>query len=240
MPSDNQTSAALPTMRGPQPPGTVRVMIVDDDGLARDALTRYVALDADVTIVGVYADAFTMLDALATTAADVVVLDVRMPGMDGLAAAAVIRERHPGVKVLLMTCLAEEAVLRRAAADGVNGFLFKDTAPETFADAIRAVHRGVLVWAPEVREFAADGSDVTEASRVTLKERESEVLDLLCAGLSTRQIAQELCLSVSSIKVYTASLMAKLDAATRLQAVVRAHDLGLVGQSTVNARADSP
>lgn len=239
MPSNNPTSAALPTMRGPQQPGAVRVMIVDDDALARDALTRYVALDAAVSVVGVYADALTMLDALATTAADVVVLDVRMPGMDGLVAAAVMRERHPGVKVLLMTCFAEEAVLRRAAADGVNGFLLKDTAPEAFVDAIRAVHRGVLVWAPGVREFPADGSGVTEASRVTLKERESEVLDLLCAGLSTREIAQELCLSVSSIKVYTASLMTKLDAATRLQAVVRAHDLGLVGQSSLSVRADS-
>ena len=205
----------------------VQVMIVDDDPLARQVLAGYLAAGPEMKLVGVHPDAAGLLDDLPRISVDVVVLDVRMPRMDGLAAAALVRERHPGVKVLFMTSFDDEDVLRAALTDGANGFLFKDTTPETFVQAIRAVQQGVHVLA-RLPQGVHSAEDEPLAEVMELRPRESEVLHLLCAGLSTQQIAQEMFLSVSSVKGYVSSLLAKLDASTRLQAVARAHALGLV------------
>lgn len=213
-------------------PVTIGVLVVDDDRLAREAIVSYLAPAPDIRVVGECSSGAQVEAALAGTKVDVVLLDVHMPGMGGFDVMGALRTRPEAPRILVLTSLGDEDTMMAAVAAGATGFLSKDTGAEGFADAVRATHRGLTVLSrvpPARRQQPAAAPPVDTSD---FNERELEVLRLLCRGLSNKEIAQRLYLSESSVKGYTSSVLAKLDAPTRLRAVVRAFELGLAAEPT--------
>ncbi len=211
---------------------TITIALVDDDSLVRAALTAYLAAADGFTIVHQCTNGADALQALHDTPVDVVVMDMRMPIMDGITATRTLKQIHPDTKVLLLTSFDEDEAVRKALAAGANGFLLKDTSPDALVDGIRAVvHDGTSVVSPGpiARLFR------TPASRrqplpfdAELSPRELQILQLLCAAYSNAEIAEELSLSDSTVKTHVSALMSKLGVTSRLKAVVRGYELGLV------------
>ncbi|QGN50454.1 response regulator [Micromonospora sp. WMMC415] len=226
---------ATPTASPERP---VRVLIVDDDPLVRAALTMIISGAPGLTVVGEAADGTEVPAAVAAYAPDVVLMDIRMPRLDGLAATEALRAAPAPPEVLVLTTFdADEQVLRALRA-GAGGFLLKDTPP---AEIVRAVHRvaaGEATLSPTVtRQLIAHvtglgGADPRrERARrqlATLSEREREVAVALGRGRSNAEIAAELFMSVATVKAYVSRLLVKLDLNNRVQVALLVHDAGLV------------
>lgn len=204
----------------------IRVLLVDDDALARDALKHYLSVDPTLSLAGLCGDGQEAVDFFDTGEADVVVMDIRMPRMDGRAAARAIKAAHPSVKILMLTSFDDDELLLETLGFGANGYVLKDSSPAAFADSIRAVAKGMTVLSRLPRKTPRVEQPPRE-DLPRLSAREREVLAHLCRGMSNQDIAGTLFLSESSVKAYAASLMTKLGVSSRLQVVVRAHELGL-------------
>ena len=212
----------------------VRVLLVDDQELIRTALSMVLADIEDVDVAG---EAGTGEDAVrlaAELAPDVVVMDIRMPGMDGIEATRRITEAEPEARVVVLTTFDDDAYVYGALRAGASGFLVKDMALDDIIAAVRVVAAGDALIAPSVtrrliRDFAARPEPVgarRELKAVT--DREREVLTLVRSGLSNAEIAAELCISVATAKTYLTRLLTKLDARDRVQLVIMAYEAGLV------------
>lgn len=211
-------------------PRPIRVLLVDDDRLAQSSLRSYVEA-AGLVCAGVADDGAQACAFVRQHPVDVVLMDLRMPVMNGIDATRRIRSEHPGVRVVALTSFDEDADVARALAAGASGFLLKSSPPDAFADAVRLAFRGLTVLPPSAVDrwiqVEATQTPVVSADLPELTDRERDVLAALCRGLSNQAIAEELYLSHSSVKNTITTLMHKLDAASRLQIVVRAHALGL-------------
>ncbi|MBK8460006.1 MAG: response regulator transcription factor [Micropruina sp.] len=212
--------------------GPIKVMVVDDDPIVRGALASYVGSASDLVVEVMCADGAEALAEVRRRPIDVVLMDVRMPQMDGFASTAAMVTASPGIRVLLLTSLDLEGDMVSALRAGAGGFLLKSSSPEVFLDAIRTVHRGASV-VPAGSLTALIAEQVVEAppADIGLSVREHEVLELLCAAKSNAEIADVLVVSASTVKSHVYALMAKLGVSSRLKAVVRAHELGLVRKS---------
>ena len=212
----------------------IRVIIVDDDTIVRGALVAY-ADASDLQVLGSYSDGAQAVAALDELTVDVVMMDIRMPVMDGITAARHIRAGHPHTKVLLLTSFDEDEYMVTALAAGASGFLLKDASPRAMVDAVRAVHEGTTVISPEPlgrmirRQTAATTlADRRPPPHLVLSTREREILALLCQALSNSEIAERLYLSESTVKTHVSTLMSKLMVKSRLKAVLRSYEWGLV------------
>ncbi|MGP9539592.1 response regulator [Brachybacterium sp. AOP43-C2-M15] len=221
-------------------PRSARVMICDDDPIVRDALGGYLARTEDLEVAAAVGTADELLRALDHQPADVVLMDHMLPGMHGIDATRLVRARHHGTAVLLMTTFGTEEQVREALSAGACGFLLKSAAPSALAAAVRAAHdeAGTVLTpqlAAQITASAAVGTSSTvvgasvERSRedLGLTEREVEVLGLLCAAESNAGIARALSLSESTVKSHVSSLMAKLGCTSRLQIALSAFERGL-------------
>ncbi len=220
------------------PPGPVRVLIVDDDPLVRAALSMILGGAPDLVVVGEAADGAEVPDAVAAYAPHVVLMDIRMPRVDGLAATEALRAAPDPPEVLVLTTFdADEQVLRALRA-GAAGFLLKDTPP---AEIVRAVHRvaaGEATLSPTVtRQLIAHvtgtggGDSRRDRARrqlAALSERERDVAVALGQGRSNAEIAAELFMSVATVKAYVSRLLVKLELNNRVQVALLVHDAGLV------------
>lgn len=209
----------------------IRVLLADDDRLAQSALRTYIE-SAGLTCVGVVDDGTQACAFVDEHPVDVVLMDLRMSGMNGIDATRRIRTDHPEVRVVALTSFDEESDVQRALAAGASGFLLKSSPPGAFADAARLAAQGLTVLPPSAVDrwvFAepTQAADETAPELPELSDRERDVLGALCRGLSNQAIAQELYLSNSTVKNTITVLMHKLDATSRLQVVIRAHALGL-------------
>ncbi|MFA1537650.1 response regulator [Actinomadura monticuli] len=213
---------------------TVRVVLADDQPLIRAGLRVLIADTPDLEIVG---EAGTGREAVALVEdvrPDVVVMDIRMPDMDGIEATRRITTAH----VLMLTTFDDDEYVYGSLKAGASGFLVKDMALEEILAAIRVVADGDGLIAPSVtkrliEEFAARPEPAPEPRSVTgVTEREREVLTLVGRGLSNREIADDLYISVATAKAHVARLLAKLDARDRVQLVIIAYELGLVAPPT--------
>ncbi|WP_088287261.1 response regulator transcription factor [Kineosporia sp. A_224] len=215
----------------------VRVLVVDDDPLVRSALRLVLGADPRVELVGEAADGVEARAAAASLHPDVVLMDVRMPREDGITATAhLVAGPRPPAVVVLTTFDADETVLAAVRA-GASGFLLKDTPPEQILAAVHRVHAGEPMLSPSVTRTvmaavaAAGGSARGDAARARLEglgERERQVAVAIGRGLTNAEIAGELYLSVATVKSYVTALLAKLDAANRVQIAIRVHDAGLL------------
>ena len=213
---------------------TTRVLLVDDQELIRTALSMVMADIEDVEVVGEAATGKDAVRLAGELAPDVVVMDIRMPGMDGIEATRRITETQSDVRVVVLTTFDDDAYVYGALRAGAAGFLVKDMALDDIIGAVRVVAAGDALIAPSVtRRLIHDFASRPEPSvgRRELKaitDREREVLTLVAGGLSNAEIAAELCISVATAKTYLTRLLTKLDARDRVQLVIMAYEAGLV------------
>jgi DNA-binding NarL/FixJ family response regulator len=217
--------------------GVIRVLLVDDDPLVRSALSLMLGGQSDIEVVGEAPNGEAGLALVSQTQPDVVLMDIRMPVMDGLEATRVLHSRpSPPAVVVLTTFDADDHVLR-AVASGADGFLLKDTPPGDIVGAIRTVAAGDAMLSPSatrslvsrLRSTAPDDRTTSAADRLTvLTERELEVAVCVGRGLSNSEIASELYLSIPTVKSHVSRLLTKLDATNRVQVAMVVHDAGLV------------
>ncbi len=227
-----------PPAGGGVPAGPVRVLIVDDDPLVRAALSMIIGGAPDLVVVGEATDGTEVPAAVAAYAPDVVLMDIRMPRLDGLAATEELRSAPNPPEVLVLTTFdADEQVLRALRA-GAGGFLLKDTAPAEIVHAVRRVAAGETMLSPTVtRQLVAHVTGAVgvdprrqraQRQLATLSEREREVAIALGQGRSNAEIAGELFMSVATVKAYVSRLLVKLDLNNRVQVALLVHDAGLV------------
>ncbi|MTE20380.1 response regulator [Streptomyces sp. TRM43335] len=219
---------------------TVRVMLVDDQVLLRTGFRMVLDAQPDMAVVAEAGDGAEAVERLRTTAVDVVLMDVRMPRLDGVEATRRICERGEGgpgdPRVLILTTFDLDEYAFSALRAGASGFLLKDVPPGELLAAIRAVHSGDAVVAPSTTRRlldrftpllpAADRPVSRELGRLT--EREREVLLLVAQGLSNSEIARRLVLSEATVKTHVGRILTKLELRDRVQAVVMAYETGLV------------
>ncbi|MEU2871111.1 response regulator transcription factor [Streptomyces olivoreticuli] len=219
---------AAPT---PQP---IRVLLVDDDPLVRAGLSFMLGGLADIVIVGEAADGTEVAALVERLTPDVVLMDIRMPSMDGLAATEQLRAREHAPEVIVLTTFnADEQVLRALRA-GAAGFVLKDTPPAHIVEAVRRVAAGAPVLSPTVtRQLIARVTDGepkdahgsrARARLATLNEREREVAAAVGRGQSNAQIAAALYMSVATVKTHVSRILTKLDLNNRVQIALLAHD----------------
>ena len=224
-------------MTGAAGPGPIRVLIADDQRVVRDGLSMLVGLIDGVEVVGTACDGAEAVRLAEDHRPDVVLMDLRMPGTDGIAATADLRQRLPATRVLVLTTYADEDAIVPALQAGARGYLTKDASAEQIETAIRAVHAGQTHLDPAVQErlvaavisqpAAADPSGPGRKPPDGLTAREAEVLTLLASGLSNTDIAQRLYLSNATVKTHINRIFAKTGARDRAQAVRYAYLHGL-------------
>jgi len=198
----------------------IRVVIADDQQLVRGALAALLSLDDGLEVVAEVGRGDQVVDAVVAHRADVALVDVEMPGLDGLAATAAVRAAAPDCRVLVVTTFGRPGYLRRAMAAGAAGFMVKDAPAEQLADAIRRVHAGELVVDPTL---AAESLAVGDNP---LTERERDVLVAARTGATVSAIARAVQLSEGTVRNYLSSAIAKTGARTRAEAVRICDDRG--------------
>ena len=212
---------------------TIRVVIADDQALVRAGFRRLLDAEDDLTVVG---EAGTGVDALALVdrfATDVVLMDIRMPGLDGIEATRRLAARHPAVRVVILTTYDLDQYVFDAVKAGATGFLLKDSPPDLLLDAIRVAAAGDALLAPSVtrrliEEFTHRPAPVPAPPELAqLSPREREVLILLATGMSNAEIANVLTLSTATVKTHVGGVLTKLGLRDRVQAVVLAYETGL-------------
>ncbi|TGB06341.1 response regulator transcription factor [Streptomyces palmae] len=198
----------------------VTVLIAEDMRMLRQALVALLELEPDIEIVAELEDGSDIVPRALEVRPDVAVLDIDLPGMDGLTAAAALYTAVPDCRTMMLTSLGRPGNLRRALAAHVSGFLVKDSSPDTLSEAIRAVARGERVMDPQLVLAALD----EEPQPLTPRER--EVLRLASEGAGAQQIATRLFLSAGTVRNYLTSVVTKLNARNRVDAIRIAREAG--------------
>lgn len=215
----------------------IRVLLVDDQELVRVGFRVVLGAEADIEVVGEAADGFDALVKIGQAAPDVVLMDVQMPGLDGLEAtrrALAERERNGlAYEIVILTMFDHEDYLFEALRSGASGFLLKNAKPEDLVEAVRVVARGDALLAPEMtrrvlERFSAPPSLPEPIRPEELTEREYEVLVLLARGASNTEIAEQLFLGGTTVKTHVSRILTKLGLRNRTDAVVYAYEHGIV------------
>ena len=214
----------------------IRVLVVDDDALVRAGLTMLLAGVDDIEIVGEAADGSEVEHAVAEHQPDVVLMDIRMPGMDGLAATEIVRARDPSPEVIVLTTFDADDHVLSALRAGASGFLLKDTSPADIVRAIRTVAAGEPILSPTItRRLIGHATESEGGERRRrhaceqldlLSEREREVAVAIGHGKSNAEISRELYMSIATVKAHVSRLLEKLEFNNRVQIAVLAHDAG--------------
>jgi DNA-binding NarL/FixJ family response regulator len=216
---------------------TISVALVDDEAMIRVGLRMVLSGEPDIEVVGEASNGVEALELVARTRPDVVLIDVRMPRMDGLEASRQLVRGHPDSKVIVLTTFDEDAHVAAALRAGVSGFLLKVAPPEHLIDAVRTVAAGGGLLDPAVTlrvisAFAGQPDPAQSVSRAaeleSLTSRETDVLKLLAQGLTNTQIATRLHLGEATVKTHLSRILMKLNLTTRVQAVVFAYESGLI------------
>jgi len=213
---------------------SIRVVLVDDEAMVRVGLRMVLTAEDDIEVVGEASDGASAVDVVAETRPDVVLMDIRMPQVDGIEGSRRILADHTDVKVVVLTTFDEDDYVEAALRAGVSGFLLKVAPPERLIDAVRTVAAGGGLLDPGVtvrviESFASTSPLRTNSQSLeVLTERERDVLRLLGRGLSNAEIAAELYLGETTVKTHVSNVLAKLGLRDRVQAVVAAYETGHV------------
>ena len=217
---------------------SIRVLLVDDQPLLRTGFRMILSAEPDLQVVGEAADGAAAVEIAGRLRPDVILMDIRMPGMDGIEATR--RLAGPGVedpaRVLILTTFGLDEYVVEALRAGASGFLLKDTPPEDLIEAIHVIAAGEALLAPSVTRRLLDRfasrlpipAETASPALADLTERELEVLRLVAQGLSNAEIADRLVVSETTVKTHVSHVFAKLDLRDRVQAVILAYQVGLV------------
>lgn len=214
----------------------IRLLLVDDQRLMRDGLRILLELESDFEVIGEAEDGAQALESYQQFSPDVVLMDIRMPVMDGVEATRRLRESDPNSKVIILTTFDDNEYIFEGLRAGALGYLLKDVSGDELADAIRKVAAGGSMIEPSVArkviaEFARLAPATPEAVEdliEPLSEREIEILKLVSQGLTNKEIAAKLYLAEGTVKNYVTSILQKIGARDRTQAAIRARELGLL------------
>ncbi|MCI0399539.1 MAG: response regulator transcription factor [Chloroflexi bacterium] len=215
---------------------SIRVLIVDDQRLMREGLRTLLELESDIVVAGEADNGAAALGAYARLRPDVVLMDIRMPEMDGVEATRRLRKQWPQARVLILTTFDDDAYVFEGLRAGALGYLLKDVSGQELATAVRTVAAGGALIGPSVAqkvlgEFArlvSPPQPAGEPLSEPLSDREQEVLQLIAQGLSNPEIAARLHLAEGTVKNYVTNILQKTGARDRTQAVLRAQSLGLI------------
>jgi DNA-binding NarL/FixJ family response regulator len=214
----------------------IRVMLVDDDPLVRAGLAMIIDTAADMQVVGVAGDGEEAVDGVREHRPDVVLMDIRMPKVDGIRATALVRTLAQPPEVLVLTTIAADAYVLDALRAGASGFLLKDTPPAAIVDAVRQVADGLPTLSPSAvrtvishvaQESGAERRAAALATLAELSDREREVAVQIGRGLSNAEIGAVLFLSEATVKAHVSRLLTKLDLNNRVQIAMLVHDGGM-------------
>jgi DNA-binding NarL/FixJ family response regulator len=216
----------------------IKVLIADDHPVVRQGLRTFLGIQDDIEVVGEAADGLAAVSLAESLRPDIVLMDLKMPGADGLAALTELRARGVTARVLVLTSVTERGHVLPAVQAGAAGYLYKDVDPQALVQAIRAVHDGHVLFAPDAAEAmvrpepaaAADRGPGTPTERAVLTEREREVLVQIARGRSNREIARALVVSEKTVKTHVSNLLMKLGVQDRTQAALFAVRHGLAGE----------
>jgi DNA-binding NarL/FixJ family response regulator len=219
----------------------IRVLIADDQALVRSGFRLIVETRSDLEVVGEAEDGEAAVELTRELEPDVILMDVRMPGLDGIEATRRIVAAGSPARILVLTTFDLDEYVYAAVRAGASGFLLKDVRPGDLVEAIRLVANGNALLGPSVtrrllERFGDEHGSAGAAEAVArLTEREREILTLLASGLSNAELAQELVLSETTVKTHVSSVLRKLGVRDRVQAVIVAYDAGLVRPGTGTA-----
>ncbi|MFI2302273.1 response regulator [Actinacidiphila glaucinigra] len=210
--------------------GPIRVLLVDDHQVVRRGLRTFLEVQPDIEVVGEAGDGEEGVDRAGELAPDVILMDVRMPGVDGIEALRRLRDNGSKARVLVVTSFTEQRTVVPALRAGAAGYVYKDVDPDALAGAIRSVHAGHVLLQPEVADVLLCQEETTpgQGRGGTLTDREREVLSLIAEGRSNREIARALVLSEKTVKTHVSNILMKLDLSDRTQAALWAvrHGIG--------------
>jgi DNA-binding NarL/FixJ family response regulator len=220
-------------------PGNARLVLVDDHEIARAGLRTMLATEPSWRVVGEAANGAEGIALCRRLVPDLVLMDVRMPDMDGIAATRAIRAERADTRVIITTMYEDPDYLQRALEAGAVGYVLKDATRHVLIDAVRQALRGAFplnhdLASQLLRRLTTDALRLTRPGHEQLTPRELDVLRLLTQGLTNRQIAERLYLSVGTVKLHVERILAKLEVTDRTQAAARAVELGL-GSATVSS-----
>ncbi|THV37111.1 response regulator transcription factor [Glycomyces buryatensis] len=204
--------------------GSIRLLLVDDHPVVRQGLRAYLELEADLQVVGEASGGEEALESIASLSPDVVLLDLKMPGLDGQGVLERLGKDAP--RVLVLTSATDVERVPAAIAAGAAGFVYKDIDPDALTAAIRTVHAGQALLSPAALRGLMSGTSASAAPELT--PRESQVLGLIAKGQTNRQIARALGVSEKTVKTHVTNLLRRIDAADRTQAALWAvrHGIG--------------
>ena len=198
----------------------IKVMVVDDHVIVRNGLAQLLATTDEFELVGAAGDGREALDMLPTLLPDVVLMDLSMPGMDGVEATQRIATEHPGVKIVILSSFSEHQRVLAALDAGAEGYVLKHADPEQILAAIDAVHRGGAPIDPQVARVLLDVKRNAPTARGVLTDREEEVLRLVQSGLANKQIGRQLGISERTVKAHLTKIFQTLGVADRTQAAL--------------------
>lgn len=209
----------------------IRVLLVDDHQVVRRGLRTFLEVQDDIEVVGEAADGAEGVDRAEELRPDIVLMDIRMPGMDGVDALRRLRELDNPARVLIVTSFTERRTVVPALRAGAAGYVYKDVDPEALARAIRSVHAGHVLLQAEVADalLSQEETNSGQGRAGSLTEREREVLGLIADGRSNREIARALVLSEKTVKTHVSNILMKLDLSDRTQAALWAVRHGVTG-----------
>jgi len=205
---------------------TVRVLVVDDQRLVREGIASLLGIQPGIEVVGMAADGKDAVEQTIALGPDVVLMDVRMPEMDGVDAVAVLRRRAPDCRVVMLTTFDDEEYVVQALRAGAAGYLLKDLPAAELAEAVRLAHAGVTQLDRAAARHVA--AALSTPSTDTLTSREVDVLRMVAAGATNREIATRLFLSEGTVKNHISRILGRLGLRDRTQAAIYAHDHGLL------------
>lgn len=221
----------------------IKLLLVDDQDLIRESLHIVLDMDPDIEVVGMAENGRAALERIETVRPNVVLMDVRMPEMDGVRATRELKTRWPDIRVIILTTFQEIDYVVEALGAGAEGYLLKAIHPKELAEGIKWVHRGGTLIPQDIAKMLvsrlqssgsadpsceADDRGRDTAGSYGLSDRELQVLQCVSDGLSNREIAEKLYLSEGTVKNYISSIYSKMDVRDRVQAARKAHDEGIV------------
>jgi NarL family two-component system response regulator LiaR len=206
----------------------IRVLIVDDHGMVRKGLAAYLLNEPDLKLVGEARDGQEGVEMCEQLEPDVILMDLVMPQLGGVAAIRIIRERWPQVQIIALTSFREKELVQDALRAGAISYLLKNVSGEDLVGAVRAAHAGRSTLAPEAIQALIQPAEPEPAPDFDLTAREYEVLELLTHGLTNPEIANRLFISRSTVKVHVSNILSKLEVSNRAEAIALALERGLV------------